>query len=89
MLGRINRVSLNIIPVLISTLANGFLCSFCHLRHKAFRAVVSVPEYSGTPLIRGVRIKPGSQKKVTDTCFLDAKTKANVFTATKRCLIVL
>ena len=36
-----------------------------------------------------VRIKRGLRKKVTDTCFLDAKTKANVFTATKRCLIVL
>ena len=36
-----------------------------------------------------VRIKRGLRKKVTDTCFLDAKTKANVFTAIKRCLIVL
>ena len=32
----------------------------------------------------GVRIKGGSQENVPDTCFIDTKTKADVFTATKR-----
>ena len=40
--------------------------------------------------INGVSVLSGvSEKKVTDIRFLDAKTKANVFTATKRCLIIL
>ena len=33
---------------------------------------------------------PGCQEKrhgQSDTCFIDAKTKADIFTATKRCLI--
>ena len=54
----------------------------------------SATKYSGTPLIRtprgqaklsvltGCPYKRGLRKKVTDTRFLDAKTKENVFTPT-------
>ena len=47
----------------------------------------SVRRYPGVRIIRVSVLLAGSQKNVPDTYFIDTKTKADMFTATKRCVI--